>query len=211
MRFDIVEQTSASSITRRLVTAPIMATLPFFTGAAELRLGTNIAPGSEPLYLAKSKGFLGSRLKLIPFRSATQVVTALKSGAIDGGTLKLEEALALSSEGVELVIVQVTDISLSGDTLLAQGAAELFSSKLILGEIVAVLVFRADSLTSTANLPLIKALGGAWQRTLEYQQENPDDAQALLQERVEFMVQQGLIAASQPLPVLDPKPIGESR
>lgn len=46
-----------------------------------LRIGTNIWPGYEPLYLARNLGFYqGSSIKLVEMNSASAVIHALRSG-----------------------------------------------------------------------------------------------------------------------------------
>ena len=72
----------------------LAALLPAGRPAQEpLRLGTNVWPGYEPLYLARSR-LSGSRAgETGGVRSATQVMHALETGAIDGGALTLDEVL----------------------------------------------------------------------------------------------------------------------
>lgn len=86
-----------------------------------LRLGTNVWSGYEPLYLARDRGYLDpARVKLVEFRSATQVMHALETGAIDGGALTLDEVLTVTGRGVPLTLVMALDISAGADCIIVQ-------------------------------------------------------------------------------------------
>lgn len=85
------------------------------------RMGTNVWPGYEPLYLARFLGHLSEKeVKLVEFRSATQVMNALRTEAIEAGAITLDEAISLASDGPHLTIVQVVDTSNGADVLLAR-------------------------------------------------------------------------------------------
>ncbi|MDQ6966158.1 MAG: hypothetical protein Q9M23_04455, partial [Mariprofundaceae bacterium] len=60
----------------------------------DLRIGTNIWPGYEPLYLARSLGlFKDTGISLIEYPSSTETMRALRHGSIEAGALTLDEAL----------------------------------------------------------------------------------------------------------------------
>ena len=89
--------------------------------AAPFRLGTNVWPGYEPLYLARSLGHLPEEdVKLVEFRSTTQVMNALRTEAIEAGTMTLDEAISLASGGLNLTIVHVLDVSSGADVIVAR-------------------------------------------------------------------------------------------
>ncbi len=90
--------------------------------APSMRLGTNIWPGYEPLYLAVDKGFISkSTVNLIEFSSATQVTQAYRNGAIDAATLTLDEVLLLAdTPDQEPQIVFAMDFSNGGDAIVAK-------------------------------------------------------------------------------------------
>lgn len=89
--------------------------------AGPLRLGTSVWPGYEPLFLARQlKQLDSSKVRLIEYRSASQVINAMKMGVVDAATLTLDEALTLNAEGVPVTIVLVTDISTGADVILSQ-------------------------------------------------------------------------------------------
>lgn len=90
-------------------------------GAEPLRLGTNIWPGFEPLYLARERGLLPeSAVRLLEFRSGSQVMMALETGSVDAGTLTLDEVVTLVSAGTPLTVVLAVDTSNGGDSIIAQ-------------------------------------------------------------------------------------------
>lgn len=93
-----------------------------FSPAAEkpLRIGTNVWPGYEHLYLARELGYLDSdQLHLVELSSASQVSDALRQGTLEAAALTLDEVLTLLEQGVQLTVVLVLDYSAGGDVLLA--------------------------------------------------------------------------------------------
>jgi len=86
-----------------------------------LRIGTNVWPGYEPLYLARDQGYISEpSIRLIEFSSATQVLQAYRNGAIDAATLTLDEVLLLASYKQEPQIVLALDFSNGADVVLAK-------------------------------------------------------------------------------------------
>lgn len=86
-----------------------------------LRLGTNIWPGYEPLYLARQRGDLKKdKVHLVEFSSASQVIQAYRNNLIDAAALTLDEVLLLLERGEKLKIVLVMDISNGGDAIVGQ-------------------------------------------------------------------------------------------
>jgi NitT/TauT family transport system substrate-binding protein len=85
-----------------------------------LRLGTNVWPGYEPLYLARELGHLDAdKVRLVEYTSTSQVLKAYRSGLLDAAALTMDEAIKLYSQGEEVQIVLVTDISNGADALVA--------------------------------------------------------------------------------------------
>lgn len=86
-----------------------------------LRLGTNLWPGYEPLYMAREKGYLdNNKIHLIEYTSASQVLSAFQNGLVDAAAVTLDEAIKLIDMGEQLKILLVTDISNGADALLGQ-------------------------------------------------------------------------------------------
>ncbi len=86
-----------------------------------LRVGANVWPGYEPLFLARSLGLhRGDAIQLIEFSSATEVIRAYRDGLIDVGAVTGDEALLASRRRTGDRIVLVCDASAGGDVLLAR-------------------------------------------------------------------------------------------
>lgn len=85
-----------------------------------LRVATNVWPGYEFLYLAREKGLYDESIRLVELASASDVMDALRTGDIEAGALTLDETITLASEGVDLVVVLVFDISAGADVLMTR-------------------------------------------------------------------------------------------
>ena len=97
--------------------------LPSCTTGPEpvLRVATNVWPGYESLYLARSLGFYDkSPIRLVEMTSASQVSHAFRNGTVEAAALTLDETLGLMQDGgIDLRVVLVMDISDGADVLLA--------------------------------------------------------------------------------------------
>lgn len=92
-------------------------------GAGTLRIGTNVWPGYEPLYLARDLAFYDATpVRLVEYSSASQVSRAFRNGAIDAAALTLDEVLRLAQHDFEPCVVLVLDVSMGGDAILAKPA-----------------------------------------------------------------------------------------
>ncbi|MEZ0121600.1 MAG: ABC transporter substrate-binding protein [Candidatus Reddybacter sp.] len=88
-----------------------------------LRLGSNVWPGYEPLYLARQRGLLNSeRVHLVELSSASQVMQAFRNHLIDAAALTLDEVLQLSDTGEALKVVLIMDTSHGADAIVAQAS-----------------------------------------------------------------------------------------
>jgi len=86
-----------------------------------LRIGSNLWPGYEPLYLARSLGYYEkSQIKLVEMSSASDVIHALRNGVLEGAALTLDEVLTLIDDGFKFKVILVMDYSDGGDVLLAK-------------------------------------------------------------------------------------------
>lgn len=83
-----------------------------------LRLGTNIWPGYEPLYLARGLGYFNEHsVRLVEFLSASEVLRAFRNRAIDAAGLTLDEVLLLAEQGAAVRVILVNDISNGADVV----------------------------------------------------------------------------------------------
>lgn len=86
-----------------------------------LRVGTNPWPGYEPLHLARDlKLAPGLDWQLRELPSASAALAAFRNRSLDAAALTLDEVLLLLHDGVDVRVVQVLDVSLGGDALVAR-------------------------------------------------------------------------------------------
>jgi NitT/TauT family transport system substrate-binding protein len=93
-----------------------------------LRVGTNLWPGYETLYLARERGYFeGSPVHLVELSSATDVMHAFRNDVLEVAALTLDEALTLLQTETDLQIILVMDSSSGADVLLAKPAIQRLS------------------------------------------------------------------------------------
>lgn len=87
-----------------------------------LRVATNVWPGYEALYLARSLGLYDKEpIRLVEMISANQVSHALRNNTVEAAALTLDEALSLlQNNDVDLRVILIMDISNGGDALLVR-------------------------------------------------------------------------------------------
>jgi len=86
-----------------------------------LRVGTNLWPGYELLYLARDLDYFEkSPIRLVELSSATDVLRAFRNGILDVAALTLDETLTLLQTEPDLRVILVLDISNGADALLAK-------------------------------------------------------------------------------------------
>lgn len=89
----------------------------------KIRLGTNLWPGYEPLYVAREKGIFNDlNIELIELRSATQVINSFRNGALNMAALTIDEAIRLKSLGADIKVIWIFDFSAGADALVAQSS-----------------------------------------------------------------------------------------
>jgi NitT/TauT family transport system substrate-binding protein len=98
-----------------------------------LRVGANIWPGYEPLFLARSLGYYKDQpIKLVEFTSSTEVIRAYRNGLIEVAAFTLDEALLVFEKQPDHRIVLVCDFSDGADMIL--GRPDLRSIKDLKGK-----------------------------------------------------------------------------
>ncbi len=94
--------------------------------AMPLRVGSNQWIGYEPVYLARSLGWLDERkVRLVELPSSTQVMQALMHGNLEAGMLTLDEVLTLRARGVPLKVIALMDFSEGADVLVGRPGMRL--------------------------------------------------------------------------------------
>jgi len=93
-----------------------------------LRLGTNVWPGYEPLYLAEQLGYFPQgAIDLVEYLSASEVIRAFRNRSIEAAALTLDEVLNLIEQKIRMKIILVTDVSNGGDAILARPKIKEFA------------------------------------------------------------------------------------
>lgn len=88
-----------------------------------LRLGTNVWPGYEPIYLARTLGYLDpEKVQLVELLSASEVIRAYRNGTLDMAALTLDEALLLAEDGSDVQILLATNTSFGADAVVVRDA-----------------------------------------------------------------------------------------
>lgn len=102
-----------------------------------LKVGTNVWPGYESLYLARNKQLLDpQQITLVEKVNATQVIRDFKTGQLDVAALTMDEALTLLSTTPGLQVIAVMDFSEGADVLIAK--PEINSLKALQGRTIVV-------------------------------------------------------------------------
>ena len=89
-------------------------------GEAPLRVGTNIWLGYEPFYVARQAGSLPENVRLVEYASASEVLSAFRSRAIEAAAVTLDEAISLAENDNSLRIGLMLDTSNAADALVAR-------------------------------------------------------------------------------------------
>ena len=92
------------------------------TGEAKpFSVAAHVWPGYEPLFLARTKGWLDEkRVRLVETPSATSSLNALSNGIVEAAALTLDEVLRARASGLSLGVVLVFDVSAGADMVLAR-------------------------------------------------------------------------------------------
>ena len=100
----------------------VFSVLTCLAGVAEsreLRVGTNIWPGYEPLFVAANRmpNFDSSNIEVQRFFNASEVSSAFEFGLIDVAALTLDEAVMIADKGLDISIIAVLDVSDGADKI----------------------------------------------------------------------------------------------
>ncbi len=93
------------------------------SGSSEspLKVGTNLWPGYECLYLARDLGYYeGAVIELKEYPSASEVMSAYRNGEIDVAALTMDELFLLAQLGHYPQIILIMDFSKGSDAILGQ-------------------------------------------------------------------------------------------
>ena len=94
-----------------------------------IRVATNVWPGYEPLYLARTVGYFEkTAVELVEYPSASEVMRAYENALVDAAGITLDEALLLAAARPDFTIVAVMDYSNGADAILARPPARDLSA-----------------------------------------------------------------------------------
>lgn len=86
-----------------------------------LRVGANLWPGYETLYLARSLGYYEhTPIQLVDLPSGTEEVRAFRNRHLEAAGISLDQALVLATTNPDIRIIAVMDFSEGGDVILAR-------------------------------------------------------------------------------------------
>lgn len=109
---------------RRALLTSALSALPWALGGCAPRPPLRIAghpwPGYEPLFLARTLGYLPAAVELVESETIEETLDQTRTGRVAGAMLTLDELLKLRDQGVALEIVLVFDVSRGADMLLAR-------------------------------------------------------------------------------------------
>lgn len=87
----------------------------------QMRVGTNVWPGYEPLYLARELGeYSDKEVRLVELPNTSAVIQAYRNGVLDAAAVTMDEALLLAQDHADFSIMLVMDYSHGGDVILAR-------------------------------------------------------------------------------------------
>ena len=147
---------------RSLTYLAAAAALPWLAGCGDppspLNVGTIVFPGYELLFLAREQGLLPEPgIRLVELLSSTDNLRLLAAGRLQAATLTLDEVLTARSDGLDLRVVLVMDVSAGADAVMVhphvRGLSGL-AGKRIGVEDGAMGVMMFDALLSAAGLRL---------------------------------------------------------
>jgi NitT/TauT family transport system substrate-binding protein len=99
----------------------IVLTSCFTQASSPLRIGSNLWPGYETLYLARSLGYYdGKPIRLVDYPSGTEEVKAYRNGEIEGAGLSIDQAIVLAATQGDIRIIAIVDYSNGGDVILGK-------------------------------------------------------------------------------------------
>jgi NitT/TauT family transport system substrate-binding protein len=86
-----------------------------------LRVGANVWPGFEPLFLAKNLGYYqGHPIELQHYPSSTEVSQIFRNGDLEVAALTMDETLLLAQTNPDIRVILITNFSNGADVLMSK-------------------------------------------------------------------------------------------
>lgn len=107
------------------IIAAVLSVFLFASCAREpahvFRVGTNVWPGYECLYIARELGYYnGTTIKLVEYSSSSEVLRDFRNGVIEAAALTMDEVLILKDQGHGPAVVLLLDTSNGADAVLSK-------------------------------------------------------------------------------------------
>jgi NitT/TauT family transport system substrate-binding protein len=116
-----------------------------------MRIGMNVWPGYEPLFLARHAGSLNEGdFRLVEFSNASEEGRAFRNGTLEAACLTLDEVFYTVKDGMDPVILLVMDESCGADVVMAR--PEIKSLAELRGKRIAVEVSAVGAYMLTRSL-----------------------------------------------------------
>lgn len=118
--FSVVSFLRLKTLVAAILVFVLSVTSCHYLESKPISVAAHIWPGYEPMFLARSEGWLSPDLvTLVETASATESMQALLDGRIDAAALTLDEAIKVRAMGMPLTVVMVFNTSVGADMLLA--------------------------------------------------------------------------------------------
>lgn len=129
----------------------LMAASCVRTPEPAMRIGTDVWPGYEPLFLARHEGLLeDGEFRLVEFSNSSAVGRGFRNDTLEAACLTMDEVFYLVENGRKPVILLVLDESHGADALLAR--PEIKSLADLKGKRIAVEISAVETYTLTRAL-----------------------------------------------------------
>lgn len=87
----------------------------------KVRIGTNIWPGYEPLFVVQQKHpKFNDTIRFVEYRNASQVLNGIINNSIDVAAVTLDEAVKIKALGYDIEVIWLVDESFGADALISK-------------------------------------------------------------------------------------------
>jgi NitT/TauT family transport system substrate-binding protein len=87
-----------------------------------MRIGTNVWPGYEPIWLAAKMKYFDGAVRPVAYPTTSDTAAAFRDRQLDAAAVTLDEALALAQFDPDFSVVLIVDVSLGADVVIGRSA-----------------------------------------------------------------------------------------
>jgi NitT/TauT family transport system substrate-binding protein len=102
------------------ITSALLGGMSACSKPAPMRISGHPWPGYEPLFFAETQKQLPDSVRLQHLPTIKESIDALREGRTEAAMLTLDEVIALQSQGIDLRVVLVMDVSKGADALVVR-------------------------------------------------------------------------------------------